>query len=111
MPIMMFVVNIGIAAGIWMGAIKVNEGLIQVGTILAFINYLNIMMNGLISSSHVLMVIALPFRQPNELSKFWKHLLGLPSQNSQLRRRFSEMSNLKMCISAIAKMENTCLIV
>ncbi|MFO1442466.1 ABC transporter ATP-binding protein [Bacillus sp. Bva_UNVM-123] len=61
MPIMMFVVNIAIIAGLWMGAIKVDEGTLQVGVILAFINYLNIMMNGLMSSSHVLMQIARSF--------------------------------------------------
>ena len=61
MPIMMFVVNIAIVIGLWIGAIKVNEGTLQVGVILAFINYLNIMMNGLMSSSHVLMQIARAF--------------------------------------------------
>jgi len=61
MPLLMFVVNIGIVAGIWLGAIKVNEGTLQVGVILAFINYLNIMMNGLMSSSHVLMQITRSF--------------------------------------------------
>ena len=58
MPIMMFVVNVAIVIGLWTGAVKVNEGTLQVGVILAFINYLNIMMNGLMSSSHVLMQIA-----------------------------------------------------
>ncbi|HZG73821.1 MAG TPA: ABC transporter ATP-binding protein [Chondromyces sp.] len=58
MPIMMFVVNAGVVAGLWIGAIKVNEGALQIGVILAFINYLNIMMNGLMSSSNVLMQIA-----------------------------------------------------
>ncbi len=65
MPIMMFVVNMGIVAGLWFGVIKINEGTLQVGVILAFINYLNInlniMMNGLMSSSHVLMQIARSF--------------------------------------------------
>jgi len=61
MPIMMFVVNLGIVAGIWLGAIKVNQDTMQVGVILAFINYLNIMMNGLMSSSNVLMQIARSF--------------------------------------------------
>ncbi|MDR7080140.1 ATP-binding cassette subfamily B protein [Neobacillus niacini] len=61
MPIMMFVVNLGIIAGLWMGVIKINEGTLQVGVILAFTNYLNIMMNGLMSSSHVLMQIARSF--------------------------------------------------
>jgi ATP-binding cassette, subfamily B, multidrug efflux pump len=61
MPIMMFIVNLGVIAGLWMGAIKVNEGTLQVGVILAFINYLNIMMNGLMTSSHVLMQITRSF--------------------------------------------------
>lgn len=61
MPLMMFVVNIGIVVGLWVGAIKVNEGTMQVGVILAFINYLNIMMNGLMTSSHVLMQISRSF--------------------------------------------------
>ncbi|MBO0991954.1 ABC transporter ATP-binding protein [Bacillus sp. SD088] len=61
MPMMMLVVNMGIIAGLWLGVIKMNEGILQVGVILAFINYLNIMMNGLMSSSHVLMQIARSF--------------------------------------------------
>ena len=61
MPIMLFVVNVGVVVGLWMGAIKVNEGTLQVGVILAFINYLNIIMNGLMRSSHVLMQITRAF--------------------------------------------------
>jgi ATP-binding cassette, subfamily B, multidrug efflux pump len=69
MPIMMFIVNIGIIAGLWMGVIKVNEGTLQVGVILAFINYLNIMMNGLMSSSHVLMQIARSFSSAERINQ------------------------------------------
>lgn len=57
-PITMFVVNLGIVAGLWLGAIKVEAGMLQVGVILAFINYLTIILNGLMSSSMVLMQIA-----------------------------------------------------
>lgn len=57
-PITMFVVNLGIVAGLWLGAIKVEAGTLQVGVILAFINYLTIILNGLMSSSMVLMQIA-----------------------------------------------------
>lgn len=67
MPMMMFVVNVGVVAGIWLGAIKVNEGTLQVGVILAFINYLNIMMHGLISSSNVLMQITRSFPSANRI--------------------------------------------
>ena len=57
-PITMFVVNLGIVAALWLGAIKVEAGTLQVGVILAFINYLTIILNGLMSSSMVLMQIA-----------------------------------------------------
>ena len=69
MPIMLFIVNLGIIAGLWMGVIKVNEGTLQVGVILAFINYLNIMMNGLMSSSHVLMQIARSFSSAERINQ------------------------------------------
>ncbi|WP_144510640.1 ABC transporter ATP-binding protein [Bacillus sp. FJAT-22090] len=67
MPIMLFIVNLGVVAGMWMGAIKVNEGTLQVGVILAFINYLNIIMNGLMTSSHVLMQITRSFTSANRI--------------------------------------------
>ncbi|WP_332649202.1 ABC transporter ATP-binding protein [Lysinibacillus sp. 54212] len=58
MPLTMFVVNMGIIAALWLGAIKVDNGSIQVGVILAFINYLMMVMNGLMSSSMVLVQLA-----------------------------------------------------
>lgn len=57
-PITMFVVNLGIVAALWLGVIKVEAGTLQIGVILAFINYLTIILNGLMSSSMVLMQIA-----------------------------------------------------
>jgi len=69
MPIILFVVNIGMVAGIWMGAIKVNAGSLQIGVILAFINYLNIMMNGLMSSSNVLMQITRSFTSAERIGQ------------------------------------------
>ncbi|MFC7687730.1 ABC transporter ATP-binding protein [Ureibacillus sp. GCM10028918] len=58
MPLTAFVVNMGIIAALWMGAIKVENNTIEVGVILAFINYLMMIMGGLMSSSNVLMQIA-----------------------------------------------------
>lgn len=57
-PLTMFVVNLGIVAALWLGAIKVNNQTIEVGVILAFINYLMMVMNGLMSSSMVLVQLA-----------------------------------------------------
>lgn len=57
-PLTMFVVNLGIVAALWMGAIKVDNNTLQVGVILAFINYLMLVMQGLMSSSMVLVQLA-----------------------------------------------------
>jgi ATP-binding cassette, subfamily B, multidrug efflux pump len=57
-PFTMFVVNMGIIAALWFGAIEVDNNVIDAGVILAFINYLMIIMNGLTSSANVLVQIA-----------------------------------------------------
>ncbi len=72
MPIMMFIINIAIVAGLWLGVIKVNEGTVQIGVILAFINYLTIMLNGILTSSHVLMVIARAFPSAERMLELLK---------------------------------------
>lgn len=69
MPILLFVINLGVVAGMWMGAIRVESGTMQVGVILAFINYLNIIMNGLMSSSHVLMQITRSFPSADRIQQ------------------------------------------
>ena len=69
MPLTMFIINMGIVAGLWMGVIKVSNDTLQVGVILAFINYLTIIMNGLISSSNVLVQIARAFPSANRIQQ------------------------------------------
>ncbi len=46
-PLTMFVINLGIVAAMWMGAIKVDNGSLEIGVILAFTNYLMMVMQGL----------------------------------------------------------------
>lgn len=40
MPIMIFIVNLGIVGAIWLGGIQVDRGSLQVGQLIAFFNYL-----------------------------------------------------------------------
>ncbi|TSI04392.1 ABC transporter ATP-binding protein [Lysinibacillus sp. BW-2-10] len=58
MPLTALIVNIGLVFALWIGAIKVENNIIEVGVILAFINYLMMILQGLISSSNVLIQIA-----------------------------------------------------
>lgn len=67
MPLTAFVVNIGIIFALWLGAIKVENNTIEVGMILAFINYLMMIMGGLMSSSNVLMQIARAIPSANRI--------------------------------------------
>lgn len=57
-PLSMLIINLGMMVALWMGVIKVENGTLEVGVILAFINYLTIIMNGIMSSSNVLIQIA-----------------------------------------------------
>lgn len=61
MPILLFVINCGIIVALLFGVIPVGETIIQVGVILAFINYLNIILMSLMSSSTVLMQLMRAF--------------------------------------------------
>ncbi|PEF48920.1 MULTISPECIES: ABC transporter ATP-binding protein [Bacillus cereus group] len=61
MPIIMLVVSGGIVATLWIGGEKVFNGTLQVGAILAFINYLNIILMSLMSISMVFIQIARAF--------------------------------------------------
>ncbi|PMC33818.1 multidrug ABC transporter ATP-binding protein [Bacillus sp. UMB0899] len=62
MPVLLFVINIGMAVALIFGVFPIGGSTIQVGVILAFINYLNIILMALTSSSMVLMQLmrALP---------------------------------------------------
>ena len=61
MPILQFIVNMGIVFAVWMGAIKLDGGSMEVGVIIAFVNYLTIILNSLMTSSSVLMQITRAF--------------------------------------------------
>lgn len=61
MPLLQFIVNMGIVFAIWMGAIKLDSGSMEVGMIIAFVNYLTIILNSLMTSSAVLMQITRAF--------------------------------------------------
>jgi ABC-type multidrug transport system, ATPase and permease components len=52
-PAITFTVNLGIVAVIWLGGIKVNQGQMQVGQIIAFVNYMTQILFSLMIISNV----------------------------------------------------------
>jgi len=52
-PIITLVINLGIVVILWVGGIKVNNGSMQVGKIIAFINYMTQILFSLVMMSHV----------------------------------------------------------
>ncbi|ABS22080.1 ABC transporter ATP-binding protein [Bacillus cytotoxicus] len=69
MPIIMLVVNGGIVATLWMGGEKVFHDTLQVGAILAFINYLNIILMSLMSISMVFIQISRAFSSADRVQQ------------------------------------------
>lgn len=55
-PCIMLIVNLGIVAIIWIGGIKVDNGSMAVGQIMAFINYMTQILFSLTMISHVFMM-------------------------------------------------------
>ncbi|CAM5220479.1 ATP-binding cassette subfamily B protein OS=Ureibacillus acetophenoni OX=614649 GN=SAMN05877842_1058 PE=4 SV=1 [Ureibacillus acetophenoni] len=83
-PLTMFVVNIGIILALWQGAIKVENGTIQVGVIVAFINYLMMIMGGLMSSSSVLMLIARSIPSANRIVEVLEETSDIKSSDQAI---------------------------
>lgn len=69
MPILLFVINMGIIIALLFGVIRLTEGASQVGMILAFINYLNIILMALMSSSMVLMQLMRAFPSADRIQQ------------------------------------------
>lgn len=93
MPVMLFLVNIGIVAALWMGVIKVDQGTTEVGVILAFINYLTITLNALISSSHVLMSISRSLPSADRIKQVLDTKIDItePAKTSKLPRIYGNV--------------------
>lgn len=94
MPVILFVVNIGMVATLWLGGLQVEAGKIEAGVILAFINYLTIILNGLMSSSMVLMQITRAFPSAERIDSVLKTKIDIPPANSaaQINRLKGDLS-------------------
>lgn len=52
-PSVFLIVNLGVAAVLWFGGVQVNNGNMQVGEIVAFVNYMNLILFSLIMISFI----------------------------------------------------------
>ena len=108
MPIIMLVVSGGIVATLWIGGEKVFNGTLQVGAILAFINYLNIILMSLMSISMVFIQIARAFPSADRVQQVLNTEVDIISALMQSNLRKSRgISNLKMLVIVIRKIMNT----
>jgi len=58
MPLVMFMLNAGVVAALWFGGVKVQQGELQVGQVIAFINYLTQTLMALTMVSMLVMRVA-----------------------------------------------------
>ncbi|RDW18338.1 multidrug ABC transporter ATP-binding protein [Oceanobacillus arenosus] len=57
MPIMMLVMNLTVVAIIWFGGIRIDDGVLQVGDLMAFIQYVMLIMFALVMASMMFVMI------------------------------------------------------
>ena len=108
MPIIMLVVSGGIVATLWIGGEKVFNGTLQVGAILAFINYLNIILMSLMSISMVFIQIARAFPSADRVQQVLNTEVDIISEANAIEpEKIEGISNLKMLVIAIRKIMNT----
>lgn len=58
MPLMMLMLNAGVIAALWFGGVRVQAGSLQVGQLIAFINYLTMSLMALIQASMLVVRVA-----------------------------------------------------
>ncbi|BCX05468.1 MAG: ABC transporter [Candidatus Roseilinea sp.] len=58
MPLMMLLLNAGVIAALWFGGVRVRAGDLQVGQLIAFINYLTMSLMALIQASMLVVRVA-----------------------------------------------------
>lgn len=58
MPLMMLIMNLSIVAVVWFGGIRVNSGNMQVGQVMAFINYMTQILFSLLMIAFMLMMVS-----------------------------------------------------
>ena len=104
MPIIMLVVSGGIVATLWVGGEKVFNGTLQVGAILAFINYLNIILMSLMSISMVFMQIARAFPSADRVQQVLNTDVDIMTPKMRLHlSKLRDKLNLKMLVIVTRK--------
>ena len=108
MPIIMLVVSGGIVATLWIGGEKVFNGTLQVGAILAFINYLNIILMSLMSISMVFIQIARAFPSADRVQQVLNTEVDIISATNAIEPEKIEGNiEFKMLVIVIRKIMNT----
>lgn len=95
-PITQFVVNIGIVLALMLGVVKVEAGAIEIGVIVAFINYLMMIMNGLMSSSNVLIQIARAIPSAERVVVVLEEQRDIINAENPVKKKSEEMCDLRM---------------
>lgn len=106
MPVLMLVMNLTAVAIIWFGGIRIDAGHMQVGALMAFLQYAMQIMFSLLMASMLFVMVPGPQLQRKELMKFL--IQGHPSGTA--RRSGTAAGavswNLKMLPSAIPVLKN-----
>ncbi|MEK0315879.1 ABC transporter ATP-binding protein [Cohnella sp. 56] len=95
-PAITLVVNLGVVVIVWIGGIRVNDGDMQVGNIIAFVNYMTQILFSLMTISWVFNM----FIRARASSGRIAEVLALPEGESSPDRRSADVAGSAMSVSA-----------
>lgn len=79
-PLMQLCLNAGLTLVVWFGAMRVDQGLIKPGVILAFLTYFNMVMQGVMGINRIFMMISKASASANRIGQ----VLATPSDQRVL---------------------------
>lgn len=89
-PIMTFVLNVGLTIVVVVGAVRVNNGTTQLGVILAFLTYFNMILMGVMALNRVFMLMSKANASANRIAAVIhtkEELVPLPAEQAAVTNR------------------------
>ncbi len=90
MPVMMTVVNLGVAGAMWFGGVRVTQGNMQVGQIVAFINYLLITLFSLMMVSMMIIQLSRAQASANRIDEVLQSVPKIRNKPQAVRELVSQ---------------------
>lgn len=104
-PMITLTVNLGIVATLWIGGIRVNNGSMEVGQIIAFINYMTQILFSLMMISHVFTMFVRAKASAERIDEVFVEENTLKTYNGSIEDKALNLSNRSFATAVCTTLE------